>query len=136
MICASDRVEIAECENVAIVTLLGDILDDAEDLRRVVETVIARGRPRLAFNMGGAKYVSARVLGIIADFIRRARETRGEVKLICSHKGLGRLLHLMGFHYAVEIVSSSDDAMGGFPEGIVTPEKMMLWKEPEVLARA
>ena len=132
----SGRVKLEERQGVVIVALTDDILDDAGDLRRAMGPVFRNGARRIVFDMSGAKYVSARVLGVIAGSVRRMRKSRGEVKVVCPDEMLRRLLEVMGFCHAIEVVSSEDDALDGSPDGILTPEKLMLWKEPEVYARA
>jgi len=136
MIGGSNRVKLEERDDAVIVNFTEDILDDAEDLRYALRCIFESGRPRIVFDMSEARYVSARVLGLLADSIREARKNRGEVKIICSDGRLNRLLERVGFCHAVEIVSSSDDALDGFADGILAPEKLMLWKDREVYARA
>ena len=128
--------KLEEIDDTVIVKFTEDLLDDAEDLRYALRCIFESGRPGIVFDMSGARYVSARVLGLLADSIRQARKNRGEVKIICPDGRLNRLLERMGFCHAVEIVLSRDDALDGFTDGILRPEKLMLWKDPEVYARA
>jgi anti-anti-sigma factor len=136
MKCSSERVKLEERGTVVIVAFADDILDDAEDLRRVIRPAFKNGARRIVFDMSGARYVSARVLGVIAGSVHRMRRRRGEVKVVCPDAMLRRLLEVTGFCNAIDVVTSEDDALNGFPDGIETPEKLMLWKEPEVCARA
>ena len=136
MIGDSDRVKLEEREDMVVVKLTRDILDDAEDMRDAVRCALERGRPRIIFDISRSRYISARVLGVIAECINEARRAHGEVKVLCPDNRLRQLLETMGFCHAVEIVLSSSDALDGYSDGILTPEKIMLWKESEVYASA
>jgi anti-anti-sigma factor len=98
--------------------------------------VLESSAGRIAIDMSGIRYVSARVLGVIANFVRRARESRGEVTVVCPDTRLRQFLEGMGFRHVVEMVASLSDALGSFSGGIVTPEKLMLWNDSEVYAGA
>ena len=136
MIGDSDRVKIEERENIVVVKLTNNILDNAEDVRNAVRCALERGRPQIIIDICKSRYISACVLGVIAECINEARRACGEVKVICSDNRLRQLLETMGFHHAVEIVLSSGDVLEGYSDGILTPEKIMLWKEQEVYTSA
>ena len=136
MIGGSRRVKLHEREGAVIVVLSEEILDDGEDLRYALQSVVDGCTARIAIDMSGIRYVSARVLGVIADSVRRARANRGEVTVVCPDSRLRRFIEGMGFRHVVEIVASLSDALSSFSGGIVTPERLMLWNDSEVYAGA
>ena len=133
---ASERVKIYQTGDAIVIFVLKDVLDDAEDFKGAIERALKGNNGRIIIDLSGARYVSARVLGFIADGVRKARGKRRELKIVCPNPLLKRFLETIGICYAVEILASMEEALHGLTDGILTPEKIILWKDSEAYARA
>ena len=136
MIGGCERVRVTEREEAAIVTVIGDILDEADDLEYVLQCVVEGRIVNIVVDLTRCQYLSARAIRVLRDTVSAVRRRRGGMSLVSCDERMVRLLRGVGLENFMEIHSTIEDALDGFAGGVASPEKLMLWNSSEVLARA
>ena len=65
---------------------------------------------RLLIDLSEVPFMDSAGLGALIGGIRRARESGGDVAVVCSRPTLTRLLHTTGFDRIVSVTETVDDA--------------------------
>lgn len=71
-------------------------------------------RNRVILDCSTLEYISSAALGALIGFARRARESKGDLKLANLSPRIYNIVELLGFHKILEICSTTDEAVGRF----------------------
>ncbi len=75
-------------------------------------------KPRLLIDLSEVPFMDSAGLGALIGGIRRARETDGEVAVVCNRPTLTRLLHTTGFDRIVPVTETPEEAV----QALLNPE--------------
>ena len=110
------RFEEIDIEDVAVVTVHGDIGGDASRRRLVdhVRALLVDGRPHIVLDLSGVRHVDSRGLGELIECYEAARDLGGEIKLLGVNGRVSELLVITKLVSVFECFDSRDAAIGSF----------------------
>jgi len=110
------RIEERVVENVAVVTVHGDILlnGSGPDLASIVRALLDQDRRRILLDVGDVRYVDSGGMGELVEAFTAARHRGGCVKLLGVTKRLNDLLIITRLLNVFECFESEREALDSF----------------------
>ncbi len=109
------EITTGEVNGVTVLHLAGSLTaDTVTDLRRQIEALQASKRHRVVFNLDKVSMIDSSGLGAIVFTVKRCRAVGGDVKVAAAHGHVADVFYLVGFHKAIEMCPTADDAVSRF----------------------
>ena len=110
------RIEERVVENVAVVTVHGDIVLNGAgpDLANIVRALLDQDRRGILIDVGDVRYVDSGGIGELVEAFTAARHRGGRVKLLGVTKRLNDLLVITKLLNVFECFENEHEAIGSF----------------------
>ncbi|MBY0505632.1 MAG: STAS domain-containing protein [Bryobacteraceae bacterium] len=116
-------VERTEKDGVVLLALDGYLdAHTAPQFEKAIQEEHTAGRNRIAVDCQKLTYISSAGLGVFMSFIEEIRAAGGDIKLAGVVPKVYQVFEVLGFPALFDMVSTVDDAMSHFAQGIGTPE--------------
>ena len=101
--------------DVAVVTLLGEILDasNSKEFKQDIAPVL-EANPKLVFDMSQLQFVDSSGLGSILSCLRQLNAVGGDLKLSGMSKPVRALFELVRMHRIFDIFNTKEEAASTF----------------------
>ncbi|HRD41029.1 MAG TPA: STAS domain-containing protein [Bacteroidia bacterium] len=104
---------ISEKNKCTIVSLTGELIEknQAADLIKKVEELVAAGNNKIALNLEGLKYMNSSGLNTLIQLLTKTRNSGGETVIYNMNKKINELLLITKLNTLFKIVDSEDQAL-------------------------
>lgn len=104
---------ISERPNCIILSLEGELIEknQAIDLLKKADELVAAGRTKIAINLAGLKYMNSSGLNTMIQLLTKARNDGGEVVICNMNKKINELLLITKLNTLFKVVDSEEEAI-------------------------
>lgn len=104
---------ISEKKQCTIVSLTGELIEknQASDLIKKVDELVAAGNNKIALNLEGLKYMNSSGLNTLIQLLTKTRNSGGETVIYNMNKKINELLLITKLNTLFKIVDSEDQAL-------------------------
>ena len=109
------RIERHTDGNVELLRLSGSLdMYSFTRLESQINSLFQEGRYRIVLDCQGLDYIGSAGLGALIGFAKKAREHRGDVKLICVPDRILKIIELLGFTKVLQVHNTEESALESF----------------------
>ncbi len=83
-------------------------------LETQINTLFQQGHYRVVLECAGLDYIGSAGLGALIGFAKKARENRGDVKLVNVPDRILKIIELLGFTKVLQVHGTVDEALDSF----------------------
>lgn len=104
---------ISEKNNCTIVSLSGELIEknQANDLIKKIEELVAGGKNKVAINLEGLKYMNSSGLNTLIQLLTKTRNSGGETVIYNMNKKINELLLITKLNTLFKIVDTEEQAL-------------------------
>lgn len=104
---------INEHSNYVVISLTGELIEknQAGELLKKVEELVAAGKSKIALNLEGLKYMNSSGLNTLIQLLTKTRNSGGETVIYNMNKKINELLLITKLNTLFKIVETEDQAL-------------------------
>lgn len=104
---------INEHSNYVVISLTGELIEknQAAELLKKVEELVAAGKSKIALNLEGLKYMNSSGLNTLIQLLTKTRNSGGETVIYNMNKKINELLLITKLNTLFKIVETEDQAL-------------------------
>lgn len=104
---------IQEKANYVIVSLTGELIEknQANDLIKKIEEMVAANKNKIALNLEGLKYMNSSGLNTLIQLLTKTRNSGGETVIYNMNKKINELLLITKLNTLFKIVDTEEQAL-------------------------
>lgn len=104
---------INEHSNYVVISLTGELIEknQAADLLKKVEELVAANKSKIALNLEGLKYMNSSGLNTLIQLLTKTRNSGGETVIYNMNKKINELLLITKLNTLFKIVETEDQAL-------------------------
>ncbi len=104
---------ISDKNNCTIVSLSGELIEknQANDLIKKIEELVAGGKNKVAINLEGLKYMNSSGLNTLIQLLTKTRNSDGETVIYNMNKKINELLLITKLNTLFKIVETEEQAL-------------------------
>ena len=115
--------------NIAVVRILDDInITNENDFNVSLKELIEEGMNNIVINLENVEFFSCRGIRVLVENLKRARQLKGDMKIVNISKALKKIFFISGLNLSVEFFENEQEALSSFSnEAVSNIEKNLLW---------
>jgi anti-sigma B factor antagonist len=104
---------ISDKGNVVVLSLSGELIEknQAVDLLKKVDELVAGGKTKIAINLANLKYMNSSGLNTMIQLLTKARNDGGEVVICNMNKKINELLLITKLNTLFKVVDTEEEAV-------------------------
>ena len=103
------------------------MLSNISEFSNSMNSLIEDGKKNILLDLQEVSYISAKGIGVIADFFRRIKEYNGDLKIIYALNPLKNIFDMCGLTKYMEFFTDEKDALASFGKHVGVNERLLLW---------